>query len=223
MKEDASEAARLEVLKPWVAKATKKIKSKVESAAAHAEKALTRAAIESPDGRMTWRTLNGQKSHNAAQERLDELCEWLVGKTALSLAGLVQDARADFYRRAFKHWTGMISGEYSWILDPEAKPTTTGERNARGLMLFGLPLYQEVQPIFSTAKRNLMTTLNAAASANQTQRQRATAIDLWERQTADSIYKKIAICLSDSEVAIATLVGQQMIKPSLRANGSDAA
>jgi len=218
MNPEVAEKARLDIVTPWVKRAERKIVPAVANAAAHAEKALTRSAIDAANGRQTWRTLNGQRSHKAAQDRLDELCEWLVGKTAVGLEGLVQDARVDFYRRAFGQWRIMIPPE---ILDANAKPKSQCEDSVRGLTIFGLSPYQTLEPTFATAKRNLMVTLNAAASESMSPKQRSEALDSWQSRASQAIYQKTASLLSNSEVAIATMVGHEMIRPELRAKSAE--
>jgi hypothetical protein len=199
-------------LKPRLAEAARLIESKVSDAAAHAERSLTRSVVNADDGRQTWRTIATQKSAKAAQTRLSELLEALAGPSKTSLSGHVQDSRAMFYYEAHEHWSALIPDP---IRNP-AGPTQTGENRARGIILFGLSPRQEIDPVFLTAKSSLQAAINAAASASISDKQRQAILDGWEQRTVEQISRKVAMMLSDSQVAVVNQVGRDLVKQEFK-------
>ena len=211
---DPLDAPHLEKLKPWITKANALIDSKIEDVRAHAERSLTRGVIDAPEGRSTWRMLKRQTSAKAAQRRLDALLEHLVGGSDQSFSGFVQDARAKFYEQSFQHWKNQIPKS---VLDPKAVPKSSGELKARGLVIFGLSPRQELAPVFLTASNSLKTAMNAAAITGTTEKQQDVIFDTWEANTQKSLKRKIEGMLSDSQIAIISLVGREMVKSEFRA------
>lgn len=210
---DPADLPHITLLMPWIDRANQEIETQVENAASHAEKSLTRSVVSANDGRQTWRTIAGQRSAKAAFKRLDDLSEFLVGRTKTSLQGHVQDARAAFYRDAFLHWRPLIPVK---ILDEKASWTASGERAARGLILFGMSPLSEISPVFLTARNGLQAALNAAAVQSSTEKQRQDVLDTWESRTIDSLKRKIAGMLSDSQIGVMNMVGQTMVKQEFR-------
>ncbi len=208
---DAEHIARLQ---PWLIRAYAKIDDVMEDVAAHAACSLTRGIISADDGRQTWRMLNRQRSAKAAQKRLDELMAWFVGRGKSSLDGFIQDARAKFYKEAFEHWRAGM--EFAKVLDVDAAPTTTGERQARGLIIHEASPRQEIEPKFLAASNRLRTAMNAAAIQGLAERQQTTVIETWQHSTADSLKLKVKEMLSDSQIKILGIVGRSMVKPELR-------
>jgi hypothetical protein len=207
------DAVRLEAIAPWAKRAQARIESRVADARAHAESAVTKAAIGAEDGRETWRLLARQRSATAAKSRLEELSDWLTGSSRLSLSGLIQDARAKLYRSAFDHMRPLIPPE---VLDDAASPNGSGERAARGLILHAKSPLQEIAPVFLAATQSLQSTINACASDTVSPKQRNGMLDSWEKRTADAINQKVAEMLSDSDVAICNLVGRQLLREEFR-------
>lgn len=202
MNVDAADKLRRQAIAPWAIKANRAIKTRIEDARAHAERSLGRARYPG----------QSRIQVETALQRLWELQECLVGSGPESTRGIVQDARADFYRRAFGSWSIMIPPE---CLDPRVGSTRHNEDVCRKLTLFGLTLLAEVSPAFLSAENSLRTTLHAADRMEPTQQRES--LDLWENKARNAIQSKIEGMLSDSEVAITEMVGQSMIRVEMRA------
>lgn len=141
------------------------------------------------------------------------MLDWTAGKTSTALTGYVQNCRATFYCEAFAYWAPRVPPE---ILDLDAKPKPSGERQARGLVLFGMSPRQELKPAVDEAGRTLQAALNLGASPTVQQHQRDDVLAAWETKTVELLNRKVAQLLSDSLVAIQTMVGRDMILPEYR-------
>jgi hypothetical protein len=210
---DPADVPHIERLKPWIDKANRAIDSAVEHARLHAGRSMTSAVVSADEGRATWRLLRKQKSAKAAHDRLKELMALLVGPGQVSLSGLIQDARAKFYHQAFDHWKCNLP---SAVMDPDASPVQSGERDARGLIIHGKSPYKEIEPVFLTASSALTTAMNAAAVKDLDDRTIDGIFDIWENNTAARMYQKVREMLSDSQIAILGMVGQSMVKEEMR-------
>jgi hypothetical protein len=216
MPTDPHDAPHLARLTPWVIKANAKIASSIEDARAHAEKSLTRGVINAAEGRSTWRMLKSQGSAKASQNRLNDLLDFLAGSGVSSLDGLIQDARAKFYREAFDHWHSQPE-PFKSAFDPQAKPKASGELKARGLILWGLSPRQELASVFLSASNGLKAATNAAAIPGTKDSMIDSLFDGWQDKTTKSIQKKVALELSNSQVAILNMVGRDMVKGEFKA------
>jgi hypothetical protein len=58
--------------------------------------------------------------------------------------------------------------------------------------------------------------LHAAALPTNTMKQQTIILDTWENRTVSTLRNKTAGLLSDSQLAIETMVGRQMILPEYR-------
>ena len=195
---DAADNLRLQTIAPWVRRADREISRRIADARVHAERSISRT--------------NASSRHLVtALTRLAELQECLIGSEIDPSGGLVQDARADFYRLAHKQPIPEA------IRDPHAIGTDSGRRSAMTLTLFGLSPLAEIQAIFLPIRNSLKTTIALARQYDMDSQGRAMVLDTWEKQSSDRISQAITGMLSNSEVAIFNLVGHEMIKPELRA------
>ena len=194
---DAADKLRLQAIAPWVRRANREIARRVADAAAHAERPSTRA--------------NPGRHLITPIERLADLRECLVGSGETNIRGIIPDARAAFYRMAFRQTMPDA------IRDASALPTRYGETQARTVSLFGLSLFAEIQPVFLSAINGLKTTLHMIQTQDMNSQQRSDAMDTWETMTRNKIQQAVMGMLSDAEVAIMNLVGRQMIRPEFRA------
>lgn len=227
----APESARVAALGQWSAKAARLIDARIGDARAHAWNAITQRVVTAPDGRKTWRQAVLTKGYRAALARLKELEEELGGPTAMSLRGLIRDARAAFYKQSFDLWS--IPDE---LLAPNPRPTKKGEQAARGLVIHGynlvgvsyafrndagggqhLQVKGEITQVIDTAASGLQAAVTLAGRREMTDRQSNAILDGWEVQKAHAIRQRVDGLLSDSEVAIYNLVGREMIDPKFYA------
>jgi hypothetical protein len=211
---DPLDAPHIERLRPWLIKAWTAIDSQVENARAHAEKGMTRAVINADEGRSTWRQLNRQKSARAAQKRLDDLREHLVGIGKVSLGGLIQDARDKFHREAFEHWRAQPG--FDKILDPDARPTANSIRMARGLIIHDKSPFEEIAPVFLSISQQLTSAMNAAAVQGLPERHQDAIFSTWENKAKDRLKQKAKEMLSDSQIRILGDVGRSMVREDMR-------
>lgn len=213
---DPLDAPHIAKLLPWITKANAAIDSKIEDVRAHAERSLTRSVIDAAEGRSTWRMLKGQASAKAAQKRLSGLLEYLVGNTEASLSGLIQTARSRFYRDSFTHWHSQ-SEPFKSAFDPDAKPVASGELQARGVIFWGLSPRKELEPLFLTVSNTLKTSMNAAATPGTSEKQQDAIFGGWEQKAKKRIKHEVEGLLSNSQIAIITMVGRDMVKAEFRA------
>lgn len=202
------DSVRVAAVRQWSVKAARLIDARIGDARAHAWNAITQRVVTAPDGRKTWRAAVLTRSYNAALSRLDELADDLAGPAKTSLDGLLRDARAAFYRGSFEQWT--IPPE---LLAVDPRPTKTGERMARGLVLHGYDLRTEVADAIQTATTGLQAAVTVAGGRDATDAQSRAVLDGWESQKAHAIKQRVDGLLSDSYVAIYNLVGREMIDP----------
>lgn len=196
---DEADAVRLQAIAPWVRKANREITRRIADARAHAE--------QSRENRHPG---YGRQQLKTAQDRLQELQQCLIG-SGLGTMGLIQDARADFYRRARREWLQLIPPQ---VLHLRPELVAKEERQTRSMFLHGVSLLAEVEPEFVKTESQLRAATNAAqsqpgGSGHQT-------IDTWERQATSNLQGRILTVLSDSEVKIRDDVGRSLIKPELR-------
>lgn len=195
---DAADKLRLQAIAPWVRRCNREIERRIADARAHAERSVARS--------------NASAKHAVtAEQRLEELMECLIGSEINPLRGVIQDARAGFYHRAFQQTIPES------IRDPRATGTHSGEASARELRLWGLTPMAEMQAIFLPIRNSLKTTIALAKQHQMDSAQRATVLDTWEAQAVNRIGQAVLGMLSNSEVAIFNLVGHSMIKAEMRA------
>lgn len=199
---DEADAARLRSIAPWVRRANREIERRVADARAHAERSLDPQPHPGA----------ARQKLKAADSRLQELQRCLIG-SGLGPAGLVQDARAEFYRQAHRDWEPMIPEQ---VRNPKGGPTMTGEMKARAFFIHDRSLLAEMEPTFQQAERSLKSSLNASTTTSRDTERAYVTLDTWEKKTSDSIKQRVLTCLSDAEVAIRDLVGRSLIRPDLR-------
>jgi hypothetical protein len=211
---DPLDAPHIERLRPWLINAWSAIDTQIENARAHAEKGMTRVVVNAEEGRSTWRSLNRQKSAQAAQKRLGELRLHLVGSGKMSLYGLVQDARAEFYVQSFDHWRAQPG--FDKILDPSVVPTVSGARKHRGLIIHDMSPFQEIAPVFLSISDALTRAMNAAAVQGLTDKQQDAIFSQWENKAKERLKMKAKEMLSDSQIRILGDVGRSMVREDMR-------
>lgn len=188
-------------LAPWVEQANGLISDRLDDARAHAARAITERAKQAPDGKPTLQLVTQSRSFQAAVNRLDALHD--------SLVELTKDARAFFYRDSFRLWLPSIPVEIRISDDP--KPTREGERQARGLVLYGTDLVTEIGAGIEDASRGLRAAVTMAASKAALPKEINAALDTWQRQKTDALKQRARTALSDSDVAVHQLVGRLMV------------
>lgn len=211
---DPLDAPHIERLRPWLVKAWSAIDTQIENARAHAEKGMTRAVVTADEGRSTWRQINRQKSAQAAKSRLDDLRVYLVGPGKTSLDGMIQDARAKFFRNAFDYW--RVQPKFDKIMDPKAGPTLAGIRVARGMILNDASVFEEIAPVFLSIANALTTAMNAAAVQGLGEKQQDAIFATWEQKAKDRLKMKAKEMLSDSQIRILGDVGRSMVREDMR-------
>jgi hypothetical protein len=206
------DAARMASLRRALDRLTARINDRIDDAAAHAANALTARTIAAAEGRATWRSLRTQRSSEAAAKRLEETLTWLAGPSDTAFDGAIQRARSGFCREAVDYWSTILPAT---ILSATS-PAATLDRQCRGLILWGRSCRQTLATVFTTVASSLQSTLNAVATPTLSPSQREQSIDRWATNTKQQIGAAVLTLLSDSQVAIETMVGQQMIRPELR-------
>lgn len=208
------EAVRVASVRAWSARCDKRIADRLADARAHAWNALTQRVVSAGDGRATWRAATLTRGWKAALARLDELADALAGPGKASLAGLIRDARAGFYRDSFDLLAGSVPPE---IAAANQSPTKAGEAEARGLVIHGLDLRTEIEAFVAETTRALQAVVTAAGGRDESDAAARIALAGWEGRSRDRLSKRVAAVLSDSEVAIFNLVGRSMIDPKYHA------
>jgi hypothetical protein len=189
-------------MRPWVAKAVTLIRGN----------AITETLRNTPDGRATARKATNSPSYVAATKRLHELADALAGPSKTSLEGLIRDARADFYREAFKLWTPIIPEN---LRNPKATPTQKGEDAARGAIILGRDPRLDLVGLADDSERSLFAAVNLAGRKSANDRLVKDLLDTWRDRVAQRFVNQVAMMLSDSDTSIHYVVGRLMIKPEL--------
>jgi len=153
---------------------------------------------------MVERRLEDAKAHAGAgklavgHRRLDEL--------TAGLSQHVSDARAAFYRQAFR--------QHHAALDPAVHqlglgPTHEGEHAARNVAILGRSYFADLSDLVEDAKASL-------TSATLADQNGGSYLQSWAEQNRDRLIGLTARQLSDAQIAIFEAVGQILIKPELR-------
>ena len=206
-KSAALESLRAEWARPILAR----VGSKLEDAAAHAERAVTRGLKATADGRPTARKASQSPSFAAALARLDELWSWLAGPSKDSLQGRLRDAREAFYRKAFELHRELVPVELQVSVDPE--PTVANIRLVRGALIHGYDLRRELEGPFATAKRKLAAAVAQAGSRAARDADTSDVLGTWHRQSLGAIQAAVLRALSDSVEFADTEAGMDLIHP----------
>jgi len=184
-------------LAPWVDRASKLVASKVDDAAAHASKAITDTLRATPDGRATDRRASRSPSFQAAMNRLHELLESLAGPSPRSLAGMIRDAREEFYRESFPLWREQIESKY-WS-NPQGEPTQAGIARLRGMPTHDrVDVYLDLSKAIESAALDLRRAVNAGASTDSARGLAADRIGTWKRMKTGQLTRLASLELGDS-------------------------
>ena len=200
-------------VRPWIDKADRLIGARVADARSHAWHALTDRVVRATDGRGTLSAVKRTRSLPAAENRMVELLDALVGPAGNSLSGLIRDARAEFYRSSFDLWGPNIPAA---IRDTRAAPTKQGERAARGILVHERELRSDLEGTIEAARRGLMAAVTLAGVRTATDKQSREALDSWAERAAQAIRSRTRTLISDSDVAIFWGVGRSMIREEFR-------
>lgn len=177
------EKALTDSLRPWLNRARGMVDRRFADARAHAA-----------GGRL-----------EDAQSRLDELTR--------SLSGHISDARATFYRDAFKWHRSHLDPEIHLM---DELPYADGEAVARLVKIGGRDAYADLGHLVDKAKHALAVA-HAAADDHRVQPDlRDTILSAWEVTNRDGVHHFARSTLSDSAVAIHQAVGRILIKPERR-------
>jgi len=180
------------------------IAGKVADAHAHAVKAMTAKARNTPDGRQTAAVVRRSPSYQAARNRLVELTD--------ALRSLVADWRETAYRTAFAEWRETLPPEW---LGTNTVPRQVDISWARGMALHGLPLITEITAATNDAGRRLWAVVGQAATRALSGRDSLGLIQAWETRTVSALNAVADHLLSDSQVMIDRKVGRDVVKPEL--------
>lgn len=197
-------------LKPWIVRADSLVRGKVEDAAAHAARIITKRLKATADGRATARLAARSPSYQAAGSRLDELLDALAGPGKASLKGLLRDARERFFRDAFDAWKPLLSPDHYRL---DAVPTAAAIATARGAIIHGYDLRAELAGGFATAKRTLAVACNLAGHSGTAAAAADDLLERWAKQTADRISRECATALGDAQLALFWAVETLLQKP----------
>ena len=202
-------------LLPWQGRATALIERRIADARSHAEGAVTQAALDAPDGRSTWQVASRSRFVTAAENRLRELLDQLVGPTPQSLSGLLRKANATFYRQAVL--------EIDWDVPESIRSKSYGRvskrrlREARGLIVFGKDLRSELAGPIEESIRNLKATVVSASKQGSTKGSRKQAFDLWESRAKALVSTVAGYALGNAQFALFQLAGRDQVDASLHA------
>ena len=186
-------------LVPWIDRADRLVRGKVDDAAAHAARSITQRLKARDDGRPTARQAAQSPSYAAAGNRLDELRAALVGPSRGSLDGLLRDAREAFFKQAFELWKPHLDPAWYRL---DAEPTRAGINTVRGAVIHGYELDQEMAGVFEDAARTLKVSINLAGGQAVSAKRADDLIELWRRQAGDRIARKAAESLGSAQRTI---------------------
>jgi hypothetical protein len=213
MNETEHAALEFELLRrrvPWVRAAHALVVTKMADAAAHAERALTATLLATPDGRPTLRRAARSRSFRTALKRLDELDAALTGPRTNSLTGLLRDARETFYRDAFELWKPHLDPALHYA---DRGPTQEGAARARGFLVFGLDLYQDLAGPLDDARRSLSGAIATAGRRAAAGRQGAALLALWQRNSTSLLQARVSTVLAVNQRALFWEIGHDLAKP----------
>ncbi len=166
-------------LRPWVAHATVLIWDRVADARAHAR-----------DGRIT-----------EAGQRLEELQTGLVGDPK-GRGSILSNARAAFYRSAFRHRPHDPAIHQVVHAQPE------GELVAQYAEILGRNQYADLRAAVDQTAESLKRLTAAGGTPEQ-------LVD-WERRERERLIAQTRRNLSDAQVALSEAISYIRIKPDLR-------
>lgn len=166
-------------LRPWILRSDDLIARGIADARAHAE--LGRAVD--------------------AHARLDELRGGVLA--------IQQDARAEFYRRAFDAHRDPD------IHRTDVGPSEDGERAARDAQIGGQDLWLEAARWATAAARELSGAY-AAARTLPDEATRTAAFSAWEARHRDAIRHWSRTALSDAQMALHNVVGHILVRPEMK-------
>lgn len=209
---DRKAAVQGRTLDAWLKEARRLVDDKVADARAHAITAITGTLKGTPDGRKTLRKASQSRSFKAAENRLLELWATLCGPSTASLAGLVRDARAEFYADAVRLWASAVPEEFRAI----SEATFIGIAAARGMVLHGTELRKEIGAPIERARRTLLAAVAVAGSRSTPVRASTDVLVTWARKSSDAIFAATRLALSDSLGAADAMALNDLVKPEFR-------
>lgn len=167
--------------RPWFDRAFGLVDKATADAAAHALRAVRGADGDPP-------AVLRRRPFKAAVDRLEGLRRGLIDD-------LVPDARAAFYDAAYGLWGPHLDAAHFYA---DAKPTAAGRKIARGAVIHGLTIDQELAGVFDEAIRTLGQVAVQAAKGDDGER----PIVAWEERTARRLKQRAAGVISDSQIAL---------------------
>jgi hypothetical protein len=178
LKPTSQETDLQSALRPWTARAAGMIERRLEDAQTHAR-----------GGNLP-----------VANRRLAELLT--------AVATHISDARASFYRQAFRQHQPLDPDVHQLGLGPDHQ----GEAAARSAAILDRSYHAELLDVISDAQASL----TSAALADQSGTAGGSFLQSWTDQNRDRLIGLTARQLSDAQIAIFEAVGQILVKPELR-------
>ncbi len=209
MTESQLEAWLAPRLAPWETRAIALVERRITDARSHAEGAVSQAILDAPDGRSTWQIATRSRFVVAAETRLRELLDQLVGPTPQSLSGLLRKANATFYREAVLDVDWPIPEE--WRSKSYGRVLKRRRRDASGLVVFDRDLRTEIGLPIDRAISDLKSTVVRASQQGTSRSSRKHTFDLWEAGAKASIGTVVRNALSNNQFALFQLAGRDQV------------
>jgi len=210
---ETRQAELLAVVQPFVDRASALISDRVDDALAHAEKALTRATIDEPNGRATIRRVDWSPSYNAALSRLAELVERLAGPSVASQKGIVRQAWEEAYRDCHRHW--------NQVLDPAIRdayrdyPDHKEIVRARTITVLGYDARSFLLGPADVAGRMLKATIVQVAVVSTPEAERANRLESWAKRTTTALQSRTAQLIRTGAFYLDRVAGRDVVRPEL--------
>lgn len=209
---DARQGTLLAILKPRLDKIDAVIKARVDDAQAHAERALTKAAIEAQAGRPTLRRIDWSPSYGAACNRLGEMVDALTGPSSVSTDGLVRDAWAAAYTWSRGDWRSRLDPS---ILTSREEPSRDEIRQARTVILLGYDARGYLLPTVDGVSSRLRALLVSLALPTLSDRDRLDPLAHWGASTATTLSMRAAMLVKTGAFYLDRIAGRNVVRPEL--------
>lgn len=184
------ERAKLDMVRPWIARARAVIAGRIKDARAHAERGdlLT------------------------ARSRIAAMVKDIAGTLKTPETGIEGQARAAFYRDSFSLQRRRLDPEiHNLDLAPGDEDTLAVQRHHYG----GSPFYLAMQDRAETALRS-MAIATAVIKPGDSGNVKKAVWDQWERNHTEQTQKRVERELKTVSIAIYETVGRLMLKPEYR-------
>jgi len=198
--------------RPWIARASAIIASKVADARAHASASITASLVATPDGRPTAARANRNRSLIAAKSRLDELAEMLAGPSVRSLEGIVRDAWQSSYIASRYYWFDELGPD---VRVPRRMAGNPELARVRGLILSGYDARTRMTNVLDPAYRRLRSLVVSAASPSRPARDRSGSLKAWEVATVKAVALAASNAILTGSFRCDVLAGRSVIRPEL--------